>query len=309
MSPLHKTNKLRNRVHSVLLLAAMLLLLLALCTSLFGNNGLLLLLFTLGLSLLFTPRASAWLTLRLYHARQLPFEAAPQLYRIVDQLARKAGLKTHTTLFYIPGRLPNAVAMQERGQPLIAVTDALLRNLDQDEIAAVLAHEISHIRNDDLNVMMLADLLTRLTSVLSTAGWVMLIIFLPLWLLTDTMLPWLAIALLMFAPIASALLQLALSRTREFDADMDAARLTGNPAALARALIKIERGGNGWWNLFLPPRHSPDSWARTHPPTEERVRRLRALAVEQERMSTLSLNLLTPAAMITGPTRLHRAWF
>jgi len=283
MSPLHQSHKQRNNVHSVLLLSGMLFLLLSLCASLFGSDALLLLLISFAMLSLFTPRASAWLTLRLHHARPLPFDSAPHLYRIVQRLARCAELPHDPLLFYVPSTIPNAFAMQEHGQPLIAVTDGLLNNLNQDEITAVMAHEISHIRNGDLYVMMAAELITRLTSSLATAGWLMLVIFLPVWFLSDMTMPWLAILLLLLAPLASELLQLALSRTREFDADLDAAKMTGNPAALARALLKLEHANKRWWNWLIPIRREENSsWVRTHPSTQERIRRLRSLATEPQ---------------------------
>jgi heat shock protein HtpX len=310
MSPLHQSHKQRNRFHTTLLIANMLLLLLLLCLSLFGSDGVLLMLFAFGLLVLFTPRASAWLTLRLHHARQLPFDAAPNLYRIVEQLSQRAGLEQHPLLFYIPSATPNAFAMLEGDQPLIAVTDALLNRLNQAELTAVLAHEISHIRNGDLVVMMFADLLNRLTSSLSTVGWLMLVLFLPVWLLSDVMLPWLAIVLLLLAPLASTLLQLALSRTREFDADLDAAELTGDPATLATALMKIEQSHDKWWFLLLPSRHSENpAWTRTHPSTAERVRRLRALAAEQYRRHDRSSGFISPGSLLMLPVHRLGIWY
>lgn len=283
MPSMHEAHKRRNTLHTALLFGAMLLLLLALTTSLFGSDALLLMLITFGMLLLFTPRASAWLILRLHHARQLPFDSAPELYRIVQNLARRAELPQYPLLFYIPSATPNAFAMQEHGQPLIAVTDGLLNSLNQDEITAVMAHEISHIRNGDLYVMMAADLITRLTSSFATAGWLILLISLPVWLLTGIAMPWLAVLLLLLAPLASTLLQLALSRTREFDADLDAARITADPAALARALLKLEQSNKHWWRWLIPLQYKADySWMHSHPSTKERVRRLRSLAAEQQ---------------------------
>ncbi|MDQ6999605.1 MAG: zinc metalloprotease HtpX [Mariprofundus sp.] len=309
---MHQSNKLRNSLHTALLLGGMLLLLLALSTSLFGSDALLLMLITCGMLLLFTPRASAWLTLRLHHARPLPFDSAPELYRIVQELARRAELSQYPLLFYIPSATPNAFAMQEQGQPLIAVTDGLLNSLNEDEITAVLAHEISHIRNGDLYVMMAADMITRLTSSLATAGWLILVIFLPVWLLTGAAMPWLALLLLLLAPLASTLLQLALSRTREFDADLDAARITKNPAALARALLKLEQSNNRWWNWLIPIRHNTgSSWARTHPPTQERVRRLHSLATEQQQLRINQAGFYKPWHTIATPPLWHNrsSWY
>ncbi len=310
MSSLHQSHKQRNRFHTVALMSGMLLLLLLLCLSLFGSDGLLLVLLAFGLLALFTPRASAWLTLRLHRARQLSFDAAPNLYRIVEQLSRRAGLAQHPLLFYVPSATPNAFAMLEGDQALIAVTDGLLNRLNQAELTAVLAHEISHIRNGDLSVMMVADLLNRLTSSLSSVGWLMLVLFLPVWLLTDVMLPWLAIVLLMLAPLASTLLQLALSRTREFDADLDAAELTGDPATLAAALMKIEQSHDKWWLLLLPSRHQENpAWTRTHPSTAERVRRLRALAAEQYRHHEhSSTGFISPGSLWMVPVHRPGIW-
>jgi len=89
------------------------------------------------------------------------------LHDITAQLARAAGLASVPLLFYVPSAGMNAFAMQERGEALIAVTDGLLRGLNRRELTGVLAHEISHIRNGDLGVMMLADMLSRMTAALA----------------------------------------------------------------------------------------------------------------------------------------------
>ncbi len=306
----HQSHKQRNTLHTLLLLSGMLLLLVALGTSLLGSDGLTLMLLAVGGLLLFTPKASAWLTLRLYRARQLPFDSMPDIYRMLEQLARHAGLSQQPLLFYVPSTVPNAFAMLENGQPLIAVTDGLLRSLNQREIAAVLAHEISHIRNGDLSVMMVADLLSRVTASLSIIGWLMLLFLLPVWLLTEATLPWLTILLLLLAPGLANLLQLALSRTREFDADLDAVHLTGDPSGLALALAKIERAsGKGWLNLLLPARRSTDpSWLRSHPSTAERIRRLNALATDTNRPtveSSAPISIAPQYRIITRPKRWH----
>jgi heat shock protein HtpX len=100
-----------------------------------------------------------------------------------------------------------------------------------------------------------------------------------LWAAGVTNLPWLLVPLLLFAPQLTTLLQLALSRAREYEADLDAAGLTGDPAGLASALIKLERVQRGPWEQILMPgvRLPEPSLLRTHPPTEERVARLREL--------------------------------
>ena len=159
------------------------------------------------------------------------------------------------------------------------MTDGLLRELDPRELVGVLAHEVSHIRNNDLRVMGLADLFSRATGLLSFLGQLLLLLNLPLILIAEVAINWWAIALLVFAPSLSALAQLALSRTREFDADLNAARLTGDPDGLASALRKLEYIQGGWLErIFLPGRRAPQpSVLRTHPATDERVARLAQL--------------------------------
>ncbi len=157
-----------------------------------------------------------------------------------------------------------------------------MRQLELDELIGVLAHEVSHIRSNDLWVMGLADLFSRATSLLSLMGQFLLLLNLPLIVFTHMSISWFAIALLIFAPHLSALAQLALSRTREFDADLNAARLTADPQGLASALAKIERVQGGWLErVFLPGRRVPEpSLLRTHPETEARITRLMTLKPE-----------------------------
>ena len=143
----------------------------------------------------------------------------------------------------------------------------------------MLGHEISHIRNNDLWLMGLADLVGRLTRLMTLVGLVLLILAIPLWLGGATGLPWLVIPLLVLAPQLTTLLQLALSRAREYEADLDAAGLTGDPMGLASALAKLERFQRGVWEQILMPgyRLPEPSLLRSHPPTAQRIARLRAL--------------------------------
>jgi len=134
------------------------------------------------------------------------------------------------------------------------------------------------VRDNDLWVMGLADMFSRSTSLL-LLGQFLLLLNLPSILFSQGMVSWWAILLLIFAPNLSALAQLALSRTREYDADLSAARLTGDPECLAGALAKIERLQGGWLEQILLPgrRVLEPSLLRTHPDTEERIARLMAL--------------------------------
>lgn len=232
-------------------------------------------------ALIFAGQVSPWLVLRLYRARPLSAADAPGLHARLAELARRAGLSRVPRPFYVPSRMMNAFAVGEPEDSAIALSDGLLRNLDGRELTGVLAHEISHIRNNDIRVMGLADLVSRVTGILAQFGQVMILLLLPMLLLEGVNLSslFLTALILMLAPAATSLLQLALSRVREYDADMSAAELTGDPAGLASALGRIERIQGGWLErLFLPGNREADpALLRTHPPSDERIRRLMKL--------------------------------
>lgn len=272
----------RNRLQSLLLLAIMAGFVMLLGQLLWGPEGMWMLLWVGMIGVLFSPSFSPWLIMRLYGARPLTPQQAPALWRLVAILGERAGLQAQPALYYLPSQMLNAFAVGSKANAAIGITDGLLRQLDQRELAGVLAHEISHIRSNDLRVMGLADLFSRATSLLSLMGQILLLVNLPLLLFTEATISWFAIALLIFAPHLSALAQLALSRTREFDADLNAARLTGDPEGLARALAKIKQIQGGWLErIFLPGRRVPEpSLLRTHPLTEERIARLHSLRPE-----------------------------
>jgi heat shock protein HtpX len=269
----------RNRVQSLALLVAMGAFLAVLGWLVWGPDGVLVLVTAGVFGVAMNPSVSPWWVMRLYGARPIRPREAPQLWSVVSALAVRAQLPTAPDLYYVPSSMLNAFAVGTRNQAAIAVTDGLLRRLTLHEVAGVLAHEMSHIRNNDLWVMGLADLFSRATSLLSLMGQVLLLLNIPLILFGQAAINWLAIFLLVFAPSLSALAQLALSRTREYDADLNAARLTGDPEGLARALRKIERVQGGWLErIFMPGRRVPvPSLLRTHPQTDERIARLLAL--------------------------------
>jgi heat shock protein HtpX len=229
------------------------------------------------------PAVSPRLVMALYRGRPVAWEEAPRLYAILRELGRRAGLERLPVIYYVPTRLMNAFTAGTRSEAAIAVSDGLLRRMDLRELAGILAHEVSHIANGDTRVMALADLVTRITGLLSLMGQFLLVVSLPLWLLTDVEIPWIPMLVLLFAPTVSALVQLALSRSREYEADRSAVELSGDPAGLASALEKLEYYQRGAWERFvLPGQRIPDpSLLRTHPPTEERVRRLLELGARE----------------------------
>ncbi len=275
--PAHRWN---NRLHALLLVGGMGALLAALGAVLGGPAGTLVALAFGGIVAAVTPRVSARWALRLYAARRLQASAAPGLFQAVHALAGRAGLERPVALYYIPSGLMNAFSAGTRAEPSLALTDGLVRGLGNRELLGVLAHELSHIRNNDMWIMALADAVSRMVSLFSLFGQVLLVVNLPLFLLGMERLPWIPILLLLAAPTVSALLQLALSRNREYDADLDAARLTGDPGGLAQALQQLDRAQGQVWEgpLLRGARIPAPSLLRTHPRTEERVRRLLALA-------------------------------
>ncbi len=269
-------NVWRNRLQSLLLLTLMAGYLGLLGWLLWGPQGLMILLGVGVSGMVFHPTLSPRLIMRMYGARPIQPEEAPILFQLIAELAGRAGLETWPALYYIPSRMLNAFTVGMTRQSAIAITDGLMRHLETREVVGVLAHEISHIRNNDLWVMGLADLFSRATSLLSTFGQFLLLFSLPLMLLSQIRFNWLAILLLIFAPTLSALTQMALSRTREMVADLNAVQLTGDPEGLARALAKIEGIQGGWLErVFMPGRRLPEpSLLRSHPQTENRIQQL-----------------------------------
>ena len=246
---------------------------------LLGDGGLWLALAAAGFTLLLEPAAASGLTLRLYGARPLHPDEAPDLWAVLRVLAARAGLPTVPVPHYVPSGVVNAFATGSKHHAAIALTDGLLRSLTPRELTGVLGHEIAHIANEDLRVMGLADSISRLTHLLALLGLLAIVLSLPTLLLGVTEVNWPALLLLAVAPQLALLAQLGLSRVREFDADRLAAELTGDPHGLASALAKIERVSRSWRAWLLPGWGNPEpSWLRTHPATAERIERLLELA-------------------------------
>lgn len=278
--PEHRRSQLINTLHTWLLLAGSLALLVVCAFTLAGPVGIIYAFVFGAISLVAIRRISPQMVLKMYKARAVTRAEFPQGLAIVEELSRRAGLPRPPELHVIPSRMMNAFAVGRKDNSVIAVTDQLIRALTARELTGVLAHEISHIRNEDLKVMALADTVSRFTSLMSTIGMVSLL-FNVTFLASGAhaQVPWLGVLLLLVAPTIGGLLQMALSRTREFDADLGASLLTGDPDGLAQALTKLEKAqGRLWENLILPGGRIPDpSILRTHPLTETRVARLKAL--------------------------------
>ena len=246
---------------------------------LLGADGLWVSLGAVLVALVVEPLAARRMTLALYRARPIHPVEAPRLWSMLERLSARAGLPAIPVPHIVPSATPNAFAVGTRQRAAIALSAGLIERMSERELAAILAHEVGHIANGDLRVMSLADYVSRLTAMSSLLGVLVAIILLPAWLVDGTPLPWLGLAILALAPYATLLAQSGLSRVREFDADLAAAELTGDPEALASALARIEGGFRTWRGWVLPGWRTPQpSWLRTHPPTAERIRRLMALA-------------------------------
>jgi heat shock protein HtpX len=280
------TNVLRTTV----LLAALTALFLVIGGAIGGNQGLLIA-FVFALLMNF---ASYWfsdkIVLTMYGAREVSLNEAPDLYRLVQRLAQRAGIPM-PRVYIIASEAPNAFATGRNPQHgAVAVTEGILRTLDTDELAGVLAHELGHIRNRDTLIMTVAATLAgAITMLAHMAQWGAIFGF---GRRDDEdsggggMLSLLFMAIL--APIAATLIQLAISRSREYFADSTGAAVAGSPSGLARALEKLHYASQrlpmeanpATAHLFIVNPLTGGSLANlfsTHPPIEERIRRLRRI--------------------------------
>ncbi|MBX9591910.1 MAG: M48 family metalloprotease [Hyphomonadaceae bacterium] len=276
-----RAHKARNTLHSALLVAGLGLLTGFSAWLIWGGMGVAVTLVAIGVIYAFAPRLPPEVLMRMYRGRPLDPRNGGAILHIADVLSDRAELPAPPQVYVIPSMTLNAFATGTPQKAMIGVTEGLLRRLTLNELAGVLAHEISHIRNNDLAVMSLADVMTRFTQVLSYLALFLALFNLPALLLGDAEISLAGLALLYLAPTVGSLIQLALSRTREHDADLEGASLTGDPASLASALEKLERYRGRFWEdmtLPIPGRRIPQpSLLRSHPSTEERIARLRAL--------------------------------
>ncbi|MFW6379999.1 MAG: zinc metalloprotease HtpX [Halorhodospira sp.] len=256
-------------------------------------------------------RMPAQLVLRQAGALPLAYAQAPQLYDVLTVLSQRAGLEAVPTLHYIPESQLNAFAVGTGSAGGIAVTGGLLRTLDLRETAAVLAHELSHLRHGDTRVLALAALLTQAITYLGFVAQLVLLLSLP-WLLSEgatQSVEVLPLLLIVFAPTLAVLIQLALSRAREYTADLEAAALTGDPEALARALHLLAQANGAWLASVFGrgeawPQHP---WLSTHPPLQERLRRLAQLREPPHPPVITPGGTRTPAdEWLEIPVRIHR---
>ena len=281
-----------NTLKTTLLLAALTGLFMLIGSALGGRTGMI-----LALGLAVAMNMGTWwfsdkLALKMSGARAVSNEEAPHLHQMVEKLATQAGIPK-PALYLIESEAPNAFATgRSPSKGAVAVTTGLMRLLDHEEVAGVIAHELAHIRNRD----------TLLASLVATvAGAITMIAEMAQWALIfggfggsdegeeGGGLAGMAgsILLLFLAPIAALVIQLAISRSREFKADALGAEILGNPLPLASALEKLEWSAKrqpmalnpATSHLYIvnPVFGGLASLFRTHPDTAQRITRLRAL--------------------------------
>jgi heat shock protein HtpX len=239
-----------------------------------GSLGVLMMLALTFATLLASGRLSLNVVMRMRGARPLHAGEADSLPAVVARLARAAGLQNPPQLYLVPARELQAFAVMSGGQTAIGISPSLLRELSPDELEGVLAHELSHLANGDTRVMAVAAAMRGLTRSLASLAWLLLLVSVLVPSALSVSLG--AMVLFLAAPMLSYLAELGLSRTREFNADLAAAQLTGRPESLARALLKLEQHQRGLLRLLVGRAvvlRIPEA-LRTHPSTAERIRRL-----------------------------------
>jgi heat shock protein HtpX len=275
-----RSHRLESQFQALVLMLGMALIMAVVGYSLGGRTGVWLAIGVSFASLLAGTSASPRVTLQMFRARPIDPQKIPELHEMFGDLVRRAELPHQPALYYVPTPLLNAFAVGTDRDAAVAVTDGLLRTMTKRELAGILAHELSHLRFGDTQLMALGQVFSRLTLTMSQMGQLLLLISLPAALMGAPFISLGGLLVLIFAPIACVLLQLGLSRSREFNADLGAIEITGDPTGLANALEKLERTAWGGWlrRILMPYRSLEMNVLRTHPATEARVTRLRHLA-------------------------------
>lgn len=287
-----------NGIKTTILLATLTGILVAIGGMLGGQQGMVIALVFAGVMNFFSYWFSDKVVLSMYGAHEVSEADAPELYGMVAELTQRAGIPM-PRLYIIPQEQPNAFATgRNPSHAAVAVTQGIMRILSRDELRAVLAHELGHVKNRDILIASVAATIAGAISMIAN------------------MLQWAAIfggfgrssdshenghgsiigllATIILAPIVALIVQMAISRTREFAADASGARLSGTPLSLANALRKLEMaahripmtaGNAGSAHLFIVHPFAGERLMRlfsTHPATEERIARLEAMVGRME---------------------------
>jgi heat shock protein HtpX len=255
-----------------------------------GQSGMVIALVLAAAMNFFAYFASAKMVLRMYNAQVITPEQAPELYAMVDRLRQRAGLPM-PTVAVAPHMQPNAFATGRNPEnAVVCVTEGILQLVSRDELEGVIAHELAHIKNRD---MLLQTFTATIAGAISSLGQM------AMWGAIfggndeeEGGGPVGAILMIFLAPLAASIIQMAISRQREFKADAVGAQISGRPLALAGALRKLEAGAERI-PMHVSPAAAPMAQVNplsslhgggfaklfsTHPPTAERVARLEAMA-------------------------------
>jgi heat shock protein HtpX len=272
-----------------LLLAALTVMLVLIGGAIGGQHGMVV---AFGLALVMNV-ASYWfsdkIVLAAYGARPVEEAEAPRLYAVVRRLATRAGIPL-PRIYIVQSDTPNAFATGRNPQhAAVAVTDGIMRILDEDELEGVLAHELAHVANRDVLISTIAATLAgAITYLAHMAQWAAMFGGRQGDDEEGATNPIAAVALAILAPIAAMLIQLAVSRAREFQADASGARFAGHPQGLMNALRKLQLANEALpmnaspatAHLFIVNPLSGQALMRlfsTHPPLEDRIARLQAM--------------------------------
>ncbi len=232
------------------------------------------------------------MVLAAYGAQPIDEAAAPRLYAIVRRLTTRAGIPM-PRVYMVPSETPNAFATGRNPQhAVVAVTEGIMRIIDEEELEGVLAHELSHVKNRDVLISTIAATLAgAITYLAHMAQWAAIFGGRSRDDEEGGSNPIAMILLAVLAPIAALLVQMAVSRSREFQADATGAQVAGRPWGLAKALEKLQMANQAMpmtdatpatAHLFIVNPLSGETLMRlfsTHPPLEERIARLRAMRV------------------------------
>ncbi|MBI5191097.1 MAG: zinc metalloprotease HtpX [Nitrospirae bacterium] len=271
------------RFKTAMLMAAMTMLLVVLGSALGGKSMMFGFFGFAVLMNVFTYWFSDKIVLKMYNAREVNEAESPEFYNMVRNLAQKAGMPM-PRVYIIPDSSPNAFATgRDPEHAAVAATEGILRMLTRSELEGVMAHELTHVLNRDILVSTIASVLAAAITMLARFA-----IFFGGRDDEDSN-PIAAIAMMIFAPIAAMLIQMAISRSREYMADAGGAKLCGNPMSLADALRKLHRGveavpmdaNPATSNMFIVNPFSARGVTKlfsTHPPMEERIAKLEDMA-------------------------------
>ncbi len=280
-----------NRIKTTILLTILTIMLILIGNLIAGQNGMIFALIFAGMMNLGAYWFSDKLVLAMYRAKEISESESPMLHRVVDRLAMKAGIPK-PKVYYVPSPAPNAFATGRNPRhAAVAVTDGILRLLNEDELEGVIAHELSHIKNRDTLISAIAA---------TVAGAIVMLADMAKWALIfggghrdddRNSNPIGVLALAILAPLAATIIQLAISRSREYMADASAARIVGTPMGLVNALRKLEiasgrvplEANPATAHMFIVNPLSGKSFLTlfsTHPPIEERIKRLMRISPE-----------------------------